>query len=190
LGVHPESGQPVQAGVGRFGPYVVHNGRFVSLKASDDVLEINLERALELLTAAPARRGASDSGAGKGVLRDLGEHPDGGSIQLLAGRYGPYVKHGKINATIPKEIKPEAVTVEQAVGWLAAKAANGSSKPARGRKTSSAASTNGSGRKSSPKKAAPRASTAKSATKKSTTKATTKKAGAPKSAPKKGSESQ
>src|SRR5690606_26513145 len=113
LGAHPESGMPVQAGVGRFGPYIVHEGRFVSLKAPDDVLEVDLERALELLSAAPARRGAGGRSSGANVLHDLGEHPDGGgAIQILSGRYGPYVKHGKINATVPKEIKPESVTVE------------------------------------------------------------------------------
>jgi DNA topoisomerase-1 len=185
LGIHPESGQPVQAGVGRFGPYVVHEGQYVSLKAPDNVLEIGLERALELLSAVPARRGANGNGASKNVLRDLGEHPDGGSIQILSGRYGPYVKHGKINATIPKEIKPEAVTVEQAVGWLAAKAAAGPSKPARGRKTSGSSTTNGAAKKSSAKKTTTRASAAKSTTKKSTTKTTTKKAATPARAPKK-----
>ncbi len=131
LGGHPESGMAVQAGVGRFGPYIVHDGRFVSLKAPDNVLEIDLERALDVLAAAPADVVAGGRSNGAGVLHDLGEHPEGGGpIHILAGRYGPYVKHGKINATIPKEIKPEAVTVDQAVGWLAAKAANGPSKAA------------------------------------------------------------
>jgi DNA topoisomerase-1 len=180
LGAHPESGMPVQAGVGRFGPYIVHEGRYVSLKAPDDVLEIELERALELLSAAPARRGAGTR-TNAGVLHDLGEHPEGGGpIQILSGRYGPYVKHGKINATIPKEMKPESVTVEQAVGWLAAKAANGASKPARGRKSStssakSAGATKSVAKKTTAKKTTPKAATKKSATKKSTTTRAAKK---------------
>ena len=126
LGDHPETGQPVRAGVGRFGPYIVHDNRFVSLKAGDNVLEIELPRALELLAAAPARRGAGQSSAS--VLRELGEHPAGGPVQVLNGRYGPYVRHGKVNATIPKELDPAAVTLEQAVTWLAAKAASGKGK--------------------------------------------------------------
>jgi DNA topoisomerase-1 len=114
------------------------------------------------------------------VLHELGEHPDGGGpIQILAGRYGPYVKHGKINATIPKEIKPETVTLEQAVGWLAAKAASGPSKPARGRKTSSAAS------KSSGTKKAPAKKTTTKATTKTTSKATPSKATTTRRTPKK-----
>lgn len=177
LGGHPESGKAVQAGVGRFGPYIVHDGRFVSLKPPDNVLEIDLDRALELLSATPARRGAGTRSSSAAVLHDLGEHPEGGgSIQILSGRYGPYVKHGTINATIPKEIKPESVTVQQAVTWLAAKAANGASKPTRGRKTGSSATKAAGAKKSASKK-----TTTKAAAKKSTT----KKKAAPKRAPKK-----
>lgn len=154
LGTHPESGKPVQAGVGRFGPYIVHDGRFVSIKPPDDVLEIELDRALELLSAAPARRGAGSRGSSSAnVLHDLGEHPEGGGpIQILTGRYGPYVKHGKINATIPKEISPETVTVEQAVSWLAAKAANGTGKSTSGRKSSTKKSTSKTTTKTASKK--------------------------------------
>ena len=161
LGEHPESGKVVQAGVGRFGPYIVHDGRYVSLKAPDDVLEVELPRAIEMLNAAPAKRGGGRSAS---VLHELGEHPEGGPMQILSGRYGPYVKYGKINATIPKEIKPEEVTAQQAIEWLAAKAASG--KPARGRKSSTA------------KKTPVKKTTAKKTT---TKKTTTKKAAAKKS---------
>jgi DNA topoisomerase-1 len=171
LGDHPESGKPIQAGVGRFGPYVVHEGRYVSLKAPDDVLEIDLERALDVLSAAPARRGRGENSNGAGVLHHLGEHPEaGGEVQILSGRYGPYVRHGKLNVTVPKEVKPEAVTLEQAVAWLAAKAASGPSKSTRGRRSSSTAA------KSSPAKAAAKKTTTKkTTTKKTTTKKTTTK---------------
>lgn len=170
LGEHPESGKAVQAGVGRFGPYIVHDGRYVSLKAPDDVLEVELPRAIEMLNAAPAKRGGGRSAS---VLHELGEHPEGGPMQILSGRYGPYVKHGKINATIPKEIKPEEVTAAQAIEWLAAKAASG--KPARGRKSSSAKKTPA--KKTTAKKTTTKKATTKKATaKKSTTaKRTTKK---------------
>ncbi|MBV7329697.1 type I DNA topoisomerase [Chloroflexi bacterium TSY] len=118
LGDHPESGKAVQAGVGRFGPYVVHDGVYASLKAPDDVLTVELPRALELLSeAATEKRGGS-----KKVLKELGEHPDeGGPIQVLDGRYGPYVKHKRVNATIPKGTEPESVTLEQALVWIAEK---------------------------------------------------------------------
>ena len=119
LGLHPETEKEVKAGVGRFGPFIVHDGKFVSLKASDSVLEVELERALELLSAAPAKRGGS---AAKSVIKELGTHPEDGSpIQVLSGRYGPYVNHKKINATLPKEQKPEEVTLEQALAMLAQK---------------------------------------------------------------------
>ncbi|HRJ43788.1 MAG TPA: topoisomerase C-terminal repeat-containing protein, partial [Caldilineaceae bacterium] len=118
LGEHPESGKEVKAGVGRFGPYIVHDSKFVSLKGADDVLEVELERALELLAAAPAKRGSS----AKSVIKELGTHPEDGSpIQVLSGRYGPYVNHKKVNATLPKEQKPEEVTLEQALAMLAQK---------------------------------------------------------------------
>lgn len=118
LGDHPESGKAVQAGVGRFGPYVVHDGVYASLKASDDVLTVELPRALELLSeAATKKRGGS-----KQVLKELGDHPaEGGPVQVLDGRHGPYVKYKRINATIPKGTEPESVTLEQALVWLAEK---------------------------------------------------------------------
>ena len=117
LGVHPESGEEVKAGVGRFGPFILHDNKFVSLKAADNVLDVELERALELLSAAPAKRGSA-----KSVLKDLGTHPqDGDPVQVLSGRYGPYVNHKKVNATLPKEQKPEDVTLEQALAMLAQK---------------------------------------------------------------------
>jgi DNA topoisomerase-1 len=175
LGTHPESGEPVQAGVGRFGPYILHEGRYVSLKEPDDVLEIDLERALEVLSAAPSRGGAGSRSSSASVLHELGEHPEGGPIQILAGRYGPYVRHGKINATIPKGIKPDAVTIEQAVDWLAAKAANGAGKSTRRRKSASTAAKSGGAAKSTAKRTTAKATTKKSTAKKSTAKKSTAK---------------
>ena len=125
LGEHPETGKEVKAGVGRFGPYVVYDGAFVSLKASDSVLDIELDRALELIASAAehkGKRGASGSTGGKNVLKVLGDHPDGGPVQVLDGKYGPYVSYQKINVTLPKEMKPEEVTLPQALAWLTEKA--------------------------------------------------------------------
>ncbi len=163
LGEHPETGKPVQAGVGRFGPFVVSDGVYANLRSGeDDVLSIELDRALELL-AQKANGGARGRSAAKSVIKDLGEHPDGGPIQVLSGRYGPYVSHGKVNYTVPKEIKPQDVTLEQAVAWIAEKAAKGPTKSTRGAKKS----TNGT--------AAKETKTAKSAAKKPAAKAGTSK---------------
>ncbi len=116
LGTHPETGKPVQAGVGRYGPYVAHDGRYVSLRPPDHVLTVDLERALELLATASSR------GRGSTVLRELGPHPeDGEPVQILEGRYGPYVKHRRTNASLPKDVDPESVTLEQALELLAAR---------------------------------------------------------------------
>jgi len=119
LGEHPETGKPVQAGVGRFGPFVVHDGVYANLRAPDAVLEIDLDRALELLAAKAS--GGGRRAATKAVIKELGEHPDGGAIQVLEGRYGPYVSWNKVNATLPKGVAPADVTLAQALGWLAEK---------------------------------------------------------------------
>jgi DNA topoisomerase-1 len=166
LGEHPETGKPVQAGVGRYGPYVLHDGRYVSLKRDDNVLEIDLARALDVLAAAPER--AARGGA---VLRELGAHPDGGPVQILSGRYGPYVKYGKVNATLPKGTEPDTVTLEQAVQWIAEKAASGKTGKSAAKKSAAKQGTANKGR----------TGTAQSGKKSSSTKATA----APKKTPKK-----
>ncbi|MEE8488306.1 MAG: topoisomerase C-terminal repeat-containing protein, partial [Gemmatimonadota bacterium] len=117
LGAHPDTGKPVRAGMGRYGPYVVHEKDFRSLQAGDDVLTVELDRAMELLREPKRGRQA------RAVLREIGPHPaDGEVIKLFDGRYGPYVKHGKVNASLPKGMEPDAVTVEQAIELLAERA--------------------------------------------------------------------
>ncbi len=126
IGVHPETGKPITAGLGRYGPYVESERKFVSLPSLDDAFEIGLNRAVALLAEAKnkGRKGAEP-------LRILGEHPDGGEITVMDGRYGPYVKYGRINATLPKDISPEEVTLEQAVRLIEERAAKtGRKKPA------------------------------------------------------------
>lgn len=129
LGVHPETGAKVKAAIGRFGPYVVHDqgkeGKdYRSIKAPDDVLAITLERALEMLAQPKAGRGGRRSAT---PLRELGAHPeDSEPVNVYNGPYGLYVKHGKTNASIPKEVTVEDVTLEKALEWLAAKASSGS----------------------------------------------------------------
>ncbi len=118
LGLHPETGKPIEASIGRFGPYLKHDGMFKSIPKADNVHDIALARALQLL----AEKKASGTGG-----RALGAHPeDGRSVVVHNGRYGPYVKHGKVNATIPPSADPAKLTLEQAVELLAAKSAKGS----------------------------------------------------------------
>ncbi len=123
LGAHPDDGEEVRAGMGRYGPYVVHNGKFVSLKQPDDVLEVDLPRALALIKEAPGRRGGNSA---RTVLKELGAHPeDGDPVRVLDGRFGPYVNHQRTNATVPKETDPQSVTLKQALQMLAEKKGKG-----------------------------------------------------------------
>ncbi len=120
VGPHPETGEPVRAGIGRYGPYVVHDGDYRSLTPEDDVLTVSLERALALL--AEPRRGRG--GRGSKPLRELGNSPeDEQPVVVMNGRYGPYVKHGKTNASLPKGRAVEEVTLEEALELLEAKRA-------------------------------------------------------------------
>jgi DNA topoisomerase-1 len=119
LGLHPESGKKVIVNIGRFGPYIGHDGKFKSIPRSDSIFDISLDRAEELL--AQAKTG------GNTVLRTLGEHPDDKApVEICSGRYGPYARHGKVNATLPKDLTPEAVTLEEALELIVAKVAKGS----------------------------------------------------------------
>lgn len=114
LGTHPESGEPVEAGIGRFGPYVRHNGEYRSLGPEDDVLTIALERALELLAQKKRQRTE--------LVRELGTHPeDSEPVGLYTGRFGAFVKHGKVNASVPKDTPLESVTLDMALALLATK---------------------------------------------------------------------
>lgn len=121
VGKHPEDNEPILANIGRFGPYVQHGKTYANLPNVEEVFEIGLNRAVSVIAdkkANPGRRGAAPK-----ILRDLGKHPtDEEPIQVLEGRYGPYIKHGKTNATLPKDTRPEDISVEQAVELIAAKA--------------------------------------------------------------------
>jgi len=146
LGQHPETGKKIVANIGRFGPYVNHDGKFKSIPKSESVFSIDLAGAVTLLAQAHS---------GPAPIADLGAHPSGeGRIEVYAGRYGPYVQHAKIRATLPKSVSPEELTLEEALALLTEKAAKG----APVKKSSS--------RKASAKKPA----TKKSATKKVSTK--------------------
>ncbi|OWJ75571.1 type I DNA topoisomerase [Haematobacter genomosp. 1] len=152
IGDHPEDGVLVEAGIGRFGPYVKHGTTYANLPDVEEVFTIGMNRAVEVL----AQKASRGRGAAKAApLKELGEHPDGGPVQVMAGRYGPYVKWGKVNATLPKEVQPETVTLEEALPLIAAKATKG-------------------GKKAAPKKAAAKKAPAKKApAKKATAKTAT-----------------
>ncbi len=158
LGPHPEDKEMVLAGVGRFGPYVRHGSKYKSIPADESVLEIGMNRAVALLAEAKA------TGRGRAAvkpLRIVGDHPaDNAPIELYDGRYGMYVKHGGINATVPTDLKPEELTVDQAVSLLAERAAKGGGKkpkPVRARKAAPIpANDAGEKPKAAKKKAAPK----------------------------------
>ncbi len=131
VGLHPESGKPIVAGLGRYGPFVLHDGIYAHLDSVDDVFTAGLNSAVTLIAEKAAGGKGRFQRAKPTVLKELGEHPDGGPIQVLSGRYGPYVKHASVNATIPNGKDPAAITVEEAVELIAARAAKGSKKPAK-----------------------------------------------------------
>jgi len=136
IGLHPETKKPIIANFGRFGPFVKHENTYANLDSPDDVFTIGLNRAVALLAEKEAR---GSGRAGASVLKEVGEHPDGGPIQVLSGRYGPYVKYGKVNATLPKGTNPEDVTLEQALELIAKKAETGKGGKAKATKTTKAA---------------------------------------------------
>ena len=152
LGPHPEDGEVILAGVGRFGPYVKHGPKYKSVPSDESVLDIGMNRAVALLAEATVPRGR----AAAKPIRSIGNHPsDEAPVELYDGRYGPYVKHGGVNATVPRDIKPEELTLDQAVALLAERAAKGGGKkPKAARpKKAVAAAANDAGDKPKAKKA-------------------------------------
>ncbi len=127
IGPHPEDGEPVEAGIGRYGPYVKHGRIYANLPDAEEVFTVGMNRAVELIAQkAAGRRGGR---AAVPPLKELGEHPEsGGAIQVMEGRYGPYVKWEKVNATLPKGTEPGDVTLDMAVALIAEKAAKGGGK--------------------------------------------------------------
>jgi DNA topoisomerase-1 len=125
IGRHPETGQPIEAGINRYGPYIKHDERFVRLGPEDDALTIGMNRALTLLAEAGTRQRPAPK-----QLREVGAHPKGGKpVTLHQGRFGPYVKHGRENASLRKGQDPEQLTLEEAVQLLAERAAKDKAKP-------------------------------------------------------------
>ena len=176
IGVHPEDGEPIVANNGRYGPYVQHGKTFANLEEGDDLFHIGLNRAVTLIAEKIANpKGRRRFGGDPG--RSLGDHPDkGGAVVVKSGRYGPYVSHDGVNATLPKNKAPDTITLEEAVPLLAARAeyvagsagkkrgAKGATKGAKAGKAAAAKETNGKDKpaaRSPVKKAAPTAKKAK-----------------------------
>ncbi|EIZ80424.1 DNA topoisomerase I [Novosphingobium sp. Rr 2-17] len=144
IGAHPETGNEITASIGRYGPYLAHDGKYARLRSTTEVFETGMNAAVSLLADA-ANRGPGARGAKAEPLKVLGAHPtNGGEMKVMAGRFGPYVTDGTTNATLPRDQKPEDLTAEQAVVLIDEKAAKG---PAKGKKKAPA-------KKAAPKKAA------------------------------------
>ena len=133
IGPHPETGNMITASIGRYGPYLAHDGKYAKLNSTAEVFETGMNAAVAKLADA-ASGGGRQRGASREPIAVLGQHPESGKdVKVMAGRYGPYVSDGATHATLPKGTQPNSVTLEQAVEWIDTKAAKGPS-PKRGRR--------------------------------------------------------
>jgi DNA topoisomerase-1 len=166
VGPHPDDGKMILAGIGRYGPYVQHDGAYANLPTVDEVFEVGLNRAVAVLAekrAGGGRRARAEPAA----IAELGPHPaDGELVRVLSGRYGPYIKHGAVNANVPRGADPAKVTLEEAVKVLAERAANGGGKRKGARRAKAAPA-----KASAPKAAKPKTAPKKPPAKKKPTKA-------------------
>ncbi|WP_298260072.1 type I DNA topoisomerase [Bradyrhizobium sp.] len=124
IGLHPETGQPITAGLGRFGPFVKHEKTYASLEAGDEVFDVGLNRAVTLI-AEKIAKGPSGRRFGADPGKPLGDHPTLGAVVVKNGRYGAYVSAGGINATLPGEKTPDTITLAEAIPLLDERAAKG-----------------------------------------------------------------
>jgi DNA topoisomerase-1 len=131
IGPHPETGKPITASIGRYGPYLAHDGKYAKLNSTAEVFETGMNAAVSKLADAASGAGRRQGGS-REPIAVLGKHPaGGGDIKVMAGRYGPYVTDGTTNATLPKGAKPEAVTLDEAVRLIDERAAKGPAKKGR-----------------------------------------------------------
>ena len=153
VGIHPESGEKITASIGRYGPYLAHNGKYAKLRGTAEVFETGMNSAVAKLAEAAAGGGRGARAAVE-PLNTFGPHPEsGGEMELMAGRYGPYVTDGTTNATLPRDQKPEDLTMEQAIVLITERAAKGPAK-GKGRKKAPVKKAATPKKKASPKKAA------------------------------------
>jgi DNA topoisomerase-1 len=133
IGAHPETGNPIVASIGRYGPYLMHDGKYARLGSTAEVFETGMNAAVAKL--ADAASGADRKRGGREPLAVLGAHPETAKeLKVMEGRYGPYVTDGTTHATLPKSADPKAVTLDEAVALIDAKAAKGPAKKKGGRK--------------------------------------------------------
>lgn len=131
IGNHPETGEPITASIGRYGPYLAHNGKYAKLRSTAEVFDTGMNAAVVRLAEAAAGGGRGARAAAE-PLKTFGPHPEsGGEMKLMAGRYGPYVTDGTTNATLPRDKQPEELTAEEAIVLITERAAKG---PAKGKK--------------------------------------------------------
>ncbi len=130
VGLHPETNLPILANIGRFGPYLLHDGKYANLGPEDDILTIGMNRAVTVIAeAAEKKKNGGGRGGAPEPLKDLGAHPESGEkVVILKGRYGPYIKYAGKNITLPKEMEPASVTMEQVLPLLPAAGAKGGAK--------------------------------------------------------------
>ena len=170
VGLSPDDGKPILAGLGRYGPYVQHDKTYASLANIEEVFDVGLNRAVTLIAEKRAG-GPRARGGAAAALKELGEHPETGKpVRILSGRFGPYIKHEDVNANVPRGKDPQAVTLEEALALLAERAAKGGGKkPARkaAPKTASKATKPAAAKKAPARKTAAKKAPAKKAAKKS-----------------------
>ncbi|WP_374543454.1 type I DNA topoisomerase [Sphingorhabdus sp.] len=156
IGLHPESGEPVTASIGRYGPYLAHQGKYARLQSTADVFDTGMNAAVVKLAEAASGNGRARNGGSREPLKILGNHPrTEAEIKLMEGRYGNYVTDGTTNATLPKTIAPDELTLEEAAQLIDDRAAKG---PAKGKAKKKAAPKKKAAAKKAPaKKAAPKA---------------------------------
>jgi DNA topoisomerase-1 len=130
IGKHPESGLPIAAGIGRFGPFVKHDKTYASLEAGDEVFDVGLNRAVTLI-AEKVAKGPSRGRFGADPGKQLGDHPSLGAVAVKSGRYGAYVTAGGVNATIPSDKEKDTITLAEAIALIDERAAKGGGKKAK-----------------------------------------------------------
>ncbi len=158
IGQHPETGKMISAGIGRYGPFLLHDGGYANLESVEDVFSIGLNRAVSVIADKQSKGPGGRARGTPAALKTLGDHPDGGAVTVRDGKYGPYVNWAKVNATLPKGKAADSVTLEEALVLIAEKAGKA---PAKGK---AKAAKSGDAKAAKPK-AAPKAKTATKAKK-------------------------
>ncbi|MBX3580939.1 MAG: type I DNA topoisomerase [Rhizobiaceae bacterium] len=158
VGQHPETGKMISAGLGRYGPFILHDGTYANVESIEDVFTIGINRAVSVLAEKMSKGRSARNGGTPAALKELGDHPDGGKVTVRDGRYGPYVNHEKVNATLPNGKDPMSVTLEEALVLIAERAAKGggSRRPARKAAAKTGAAKKSAAKKPAAKKAAAR----------------------------------